>query len=586
MPKILLLATLAALVSGPLWYLLARRRLALLSFLDGFVLVSISGLVLLEVLPEAFADGGWWSLGFLALGLLGPTLLERGLTRVRRGAHLAALALAISGLVLHSLGDGAALIAEDAHSHGALGLAIAIHSVPVGLVVWWLLFPVFGAWLPSLALLAMCAGTVAGYLFGVSVAALLGTDGWAWFQALIAGSILHVIFGRPHLDETSEHHHTPAPFEGIGNLSALLLLAWLALAQTGEAPLTGYLERLLRLGLESAPALLLAYVVGGVIGSELPARWRQWMGRGGAAAQAGRGMAVGLPLPICSCGVLPLYRALIRRGIPVPAAMAFLIATPEIGLTALFVSVPLLGVPMTVLRVAAAALLAFGVAWLLGRHAATAAGMVRTARGCCPGDDAHASTTTAPAPRLRRALRNGLVDLVDDTAAWIIAGLLLAAAAMPYVEQVYWARLPDVVEVIAFAALGMPIYVCAAGATPLVAVLVAGGVSPGAAIAFLLTGPATNLSTFGVLRDLHGVRTALAFAVATTAGAVVLGLTVNAVAPGDLAARVPAGHAHEAAAYEYASLVLLAGLYAASLLRKGGRALFADLFESRGPQAA
>lgn len=265
MPTVLLLATLAALASGPLWYLLARRRLALLSFLDGFVLVSISGLVLLEVLPEAFADGGWWSLGFLALGLLGPTLLEHGLARARRSAHLAALGLAIVGLVLHSVGDGAALVAENAHTHGALGLAIAIHSVPVGLVVWWLLYPVFGAWLPALALLAMCVGTVAGYVFGVSVAALLGTDGWAWFQAVIAGSILHVIFGRPHLDEDSAHHHSLPPFEGLGNLAALAVLVLLAVAHTtghGASPLA---HTALHLALIVAPLLLLAHALAGLL---------------------------------------------------------------------------------------------------------------------------------------------------------------------------------------------------------------------------------------------------------------------------------------------------------------------------------
>jgi hypothetical protein len=259
MPAILLLATLAALASGPLWYLLARRRPALLSFLDGFVLVSISGLVLLEVLPEAFGEGGAWSLGFVALGLFGPTALEHGLARARRGAHLLALGLAIVGLVLHSLGDGAALIAEAAHTHGALGLAIAIHSVPVGLVVWWLLYPVFGAWLPALALVAMGMGTVIGYLFGVTVAGLLGAQGWAWFQALIAGSILHVIFGRPHLDEDAAHHHSLPPFEGLGNFAALLVL--LAFSHTHGAPLSPLAGNALRLALDLAPFAVLAYAL-------------------------------------------------------------------------------------------------------------------------------------------------------------------------------------------------------------------------------------------------------------------------------------------------------------------------------------
>lgn len=583
MHLILLLATLAALLSGPGLYALARQRPALLSFLDGFVLVSIAGLVLIDVLPEAFETGGLMCAPFLLIGMLGPTALEHWLTRARREAHLVALGLAIVGLVLHSVGDGTALSGQgEGHRETALALAIAIHSIPVGLVVWWLLYPVFGAGVPAFALVAMCAATVAGYVFGVQLGGLLGAQGWAWFQALIAGSILHVIFGRPHLHETSEHHASPPPFEGLGNLAALAALAWLAVAHTPDAPIAPFFERLLHLGLESAPALLLAYVVGGFVGSELPDRWLRWIGRGGPAAQALRGMAVGLPLPICSCGVLPLYRSLITRGMPVAAALAFLIATPEVGLTALFVSVPLLGIDVTLLRVAAAAALAFAVAYTVTRFVPMSPLLVPTSKGCahCDGHD-HGHTHSHGRGRLRRALRSGLVDLVDDTAAWILAGLLLAAAAMPYVEQILWADLPDWLEIGAFALLGMPIYVCAAGATPLVAVLIAGGVSPGAAIAFLLTGPATNISTFGVLRDLHGHRMALIFAACTAAGAIMLGLLVNTLAPADLAAHIPAGQPHQAAWYESLSLLLLALLYAASLLRKGGRALFADLFEGQ-----
>lgn len=278
MHAILLFATLAALASGPLWYLLAQRRPALLSFLDGFVLISICGLVLLEVLPEAFSAGGLWSLGFLALGLLGPSVLEHGLARVRRGTHLFALGLAIVGLVLHSLGDGAALAAEAAQTHGALGLAIAIHSVPVGLVVWWLLYPVFGAWLPALALIAMGTGTVTGFVFGVSVAGLLGAEGWAWFQALIAGSILHVIFGQPHLDEDAAHHHAPPPFEGLGNLAAALALA--AFGHTNGATQPPLLGNALRLALDLAPLAVIAYLL------VFLRSWRGWWRPRAAVAEA------------------------------------------------------------------------------------------------------------------------------------------------------------------------------------------------------------------------------------------------------------------------------------------------------------
>lgn len=194
----LLIATLAALLSGPLLYQLARARPRLLKAMDLFVIVSITGLVLVEVMPEAYAAAGPWSLAFLGLGLLGPTALEHLLTHARREAHIAALALAVAGLLAHSFGDGAALSPAGGHGHLALAAAVAIHSVPVGLLVWWLMAPVFGRALPALTLAAMCASTVAGYVLGVQIGSGVQPQTWAFFQTLVAGSILHVAFGRPH----------------------------------------------------------------------------------------------------------------------------------------------------------------------------------------------------------------------------------------------------------------------------------------------------------------------------------------------------------------------------------------------------
>jgi uncharacterized protein len=581
MPSPLLMATLLALLCGPLLYVLARSRPPLLAFLDGFVLVSICGLVLLDVVPDALRSGGYASLGFLLLGLLGPTLLEHLLTRARREAHLAALALAVAGLVVHALGDGAAL-SPAGDADGSLALAVAVHSVPVGLVVWWLIFPVFGWRLPTLALLAMCAGTLAGYGYGIELSSVLGERAWAWLQALIAGSILHVVFGRPHLEEDAGQLRAVPPFEGLGNLAALGALLLLGGLHGGAEEPSGFVSRLLGLALESAPALLAAYLIGGFISGELPASWLRWLGRGGPGSQALRGMAVGLPLPICSCGVLPVYRSLVQRGIPLAAGLAFLIATPEIGLTALFVSLPLLGVELTLLRIGSAALLAVAVAWLLARSLRPVVQMAPAAT-CC----AHSHAPPAPSrrQRLRRALHSGLVELVDGTAPWILAGLVIAALAAPYAEAVVWADWPDSAQVLLFALIGMPVYVCAAGATPLVAVLIAAGVSPGAAIAFLLTGPATNLATFGVLRQLHGPGLSLGFALVTALGAVLIGLGINALLPAATLAGLTPGHGETAAPWQQASLLLLGLLFGASLLRKGGRAFLAELFETGGGPA-
>lgn len=580
-----LLATLLALAAGPLLYTVARRQASLLSFLDGFVMVSIAGLVGLEVVPGTFTAGGGWSLAFLALGLFGPTLLERGFRAVEREAHIATLVLAIIGLVLHALADGTVLApgTSEGLDDWALPLSVVLHSLPVGMAVWWLLAPGFGVWPPTLTLLAMGLGTVSGYYFGVSISDLLGTQAWAWFQSLVAGSILHVVFGRPHLHQHDEHEaadHSPsAPrYEGLGNVMALVALAVIATMHTTVPDQTGWFDRFLSLALESAPALLLAYLIGGFLYGELPEPVMRWLTARGRMGQALRGTMLGLPLPVCSCSVLPLYQSLVKRGAPVAAALAFLVAAPEIGLTALFVSLPLLGVEMTLIRVAGAAVLALLVGVAVGKMVTHSFSGKRSASPFsaehCEDHD-HDHTPPSAGLRWRVALRAGFVDLVDGTAPWIVLGIAIAAAAEPFLTQMLWTQWPDFVEVVLFALLGMPLYVCAAGITPLIAVLLAAGVSPGAALAFLLTGPATNIATFGMLRKLHGSALAWRFSVVAAGGAVAMGLAVNLLPAPSLPVLDHA--AEESSWLQQISLVLLTLIYAGSLLRRGARASLAEL---------
>ena len=201
----LLIATLAALCGGPLLYSASLRYRRLRRAIDVVVMIGVSLLMLIEVLPDIYRNGGMPSFVFLGAGLLGPTLAEHALRNAQRKAHIAALALAFVGLIAHSFGDGVAL-SPAGGSATALPLGIALHSIPVGLTVWWLLAPVFGLRVPALALAAMCAATVAGYVAGIDIVEALDARGLAWMQALIAGTILHVVLGRPHLHGHAHKH--------------------------------------------------------------------------------------------------------------------------------------------------------------------------------------------------------------------------------------------------------------------------------------------------------------------------------------------------------------------------------------------
>jgi uncharacterized membrane protein YraQ (UPF0718 family) len=241
---------------------------------------------------------------------------------------------------------------------------------------------------------------------------------------------------------------------------------------------------------------------------------------------------------------------------------------------------------MTLVRVGSAALLAAFVGYVVSKGTDSfknRTDLFSPSEHACTHDHEE-NKSVLFLSRWRRVARAGFVELVDGTAPWIVLGLVVAAVAEPMLMQMLWAQWSDVLEVAAFAILGMPIFVCAAGATPLVAVLIAAGVSPGAAIAFLLTGPATNVSTFGVLRKLHGSRTAWMFAGVTAAGAIAIGLAVNALPIA--VARDVAVEPEPASLLEWASLAGLLVLYAGSVLRRGGRAFLAELFDTGAPAPA
>ncbi|MBR9814935.1 hypothetical protein GYB61_13920 [bacterium] len=580
MTSLALIAGLIALLIGPIAYRALTRRGELAAALDGFIFVTIGALVLLEALPEAVAAGGMWAWAFLLVGLFGPTLLERLIHRAARQTHLITLMIGGFGLVLHATADGAALGAGSAHNP-LLPLAVILHRLPVGLAVWWLLRPSFGVRTAAAMLALMLVGTVLGFSFGPQMVGAVDTTAVAWFQAFVAGSILHVVFNKPHLgDDFAVERNTAIPrrYEGMGNLLGIACMAGIAslhiAGEHGGAHWSGW-DTLLQLALVSAPALLLGYLLAGLLSVFMPGATVRWLSGGNGLSQSLRGMAIGLPMPVCSCGVLPLYRKLVEQGAPPAAAFAFLIATPELGLDAIILSLPLLGLDVTLLRVVSAAALAIFVGWLLGRLARPAS-TAKPEDSCCTDEaDDDPALPSWPA-RLRAGLREGFGPLVDTTAPWILFGLLIAAAAEPLLRTPWLAELPDYWQVLAFAMLGIPTYVCAAGATPIVAVMLLAGVSPGAALAFLLAGPATNVATFGLIAGLHGRTSAAIFAVATVGGAVTLGVLTNVFAADFGGITPPDLHSHGASLLQQASLFVLTLVFLAAIFRRGARAFVSE----------
>ena len=584
-----LIGAAAAPIVGPFLYAAVERRQSAHRFLDGFVLVAVPGLVFLHVLPLAIEDRSVLAILVLAAGILLPTVLERVRSASASRVDSLALILGLSGLAVHALLEGAAVYPAAHESDLPFALAVMLHRLPVGLAIWWLVRPAHGLVAAAGALAGMVALTVGGFVASGELAGGLSGRGVELYQAFVGGTLIHVVAHRMHHHIHSGERPRHRAAEGLGAMAAIGLLVILesGYAAGGTGPGDSFSHRFVAIALESAPALLIAYAAAGLLTAYLPAASIQWMSRGGSLSSALKGVVVGLPLPICSCGVIPIYRTLVVRGAPAAAAMAFLVATPELGLDAVLLSVPLLGMPMTIIRVVAAGAGALLVGWLMGRmlRGREANTDVETC-GCGLGED-ECGAGSPDEERIYQAptdttgvaatLRAGVVASVDHTAPWILLGLAIAAAVEPFLAGGWLATVPRGLEVPLWALVGIPMYVCASSATPLVAALMAGGMSPGAAIAFLLTGPATNTTTFGLLAGMHGRQAALRFSLILILFAVTFGYAVNAFIPGIPLPTFDALMGDEPSTIQIVSLVGLTVLFVSSVLRHGIRRFLAEL---------
>ncbi len=209
-----------ALVSGPFLYAWGRRRPTAKQILDGFVLITVAGIVCVYIIPDALRYGGMSALAFLVAGLAFPVLVERTFHRSVPKAHVFIVVLAAAGLLLHAIIDGVALLpgvgdglpSEGTHhSHSLsiggseLALGVILHRLPVGMAIWWAVRPSFGtvAAVTTFGLLIIATGL--GWFFGAPIVELAEARSIAYFQAFVAGSLVHVVaFGVSHNHDGDE----------------------------------------------------------------------------------------------------------------------------------------------------------------------------------------------------------------------------------------------------------------------------------------------------------------------------------------------------------------------------------------------
>jgi len=297
--------------------------------------------------------------------------------------------------------------------------------------------------------------------------------------------------------------------------------------------------------LQASPYLLFGFVLAGLLHTLLPTeKLVRWLGKPNWRSVFNAAL-IGTPLPLCSCSVVPVADTLRKGGASKGATTAFLISTPESGIDSISVTYGLLDPIMTIARPIAAMLTAFaaGIAQNLwgGKDVPESEAIKAKAETdhCHTPEPAASSccseATPEPAPscgcsseasagqgssesgaaqrkpllsRLAGGLRYGLVNMFEDLAKYFVVGFLIAGVLAVVLNEYDPARraLNSGWAPLVMLIAGIPMYVCASAATPMVAVLIAQGLSPGAALVFLLAGPATNAASLVVLRRILGQR--------------------------------------------------------------------------------
>jgi hypothetical protein len=280
----------------------------------------------------------------------------------------------------------------------------------------------------------------------------------------------------------------------------------------------GIVQASFRILLDSSPYLLFGLFLAGVIYVAFPAdKIVRHLGSKSVGSVL-KAALFGIPLPLCSCGVVPTALSIRRQGASTGATLSFMIATPQTGVDSISLTYALLDPIFTIFRPVAAFLTAVltGVsANLFLRERAVGTSAHENNCVLCHETDGEGHVHGLW-EKVVAMMRYAFVEFFGDIAKWLFIGILIAGIVTHFVPDdfVQMHLGSGLSAMLIMLAIGIPIYICASGSTPIAAALVLKGVSPGAALVFLLAGPATNAATMTMVARYLG-RDALAIYLAS-----------------------------------------------------------------------
>ncbi len=236
---------------------------------------------------------------------------------------------------------------------------------------------------------------------------------------------------------------------------------------------------------------------------------------------------LGVPLPLCSCGVIPTGISFYKHGASKASTVSFLISTPQTGVDSIFVTYSLLGLPFAIIRPIVAFVTGlFG--GLITKKIDSSSEAVQSGNG--ENDN---EMPKGVFPKIREMFRYSFIEFLQDISNWLIIGLLIAALISVFVPDDFFADMMpnNFVGMLLILVIAIPVYICATASVPVAAVLMLKGLSPGAALVLLMAGPATNAATITMIGKVLGKKSLIGYLGAIITGAMLSGLFIDYFLP-------------------------------------------------------
>jgi uncharacterized protein len=329
--------------------------------------------------------------------------------------------------------------------------------------------------------------------------------------------------------------------------------------------------------LESSIYMLFGFFVAGILYVFFkPEKVSRYLGKGRVRPVLLSALA-GIPIPLCSCGVVPAAAGLKRQGANSGATLSFLISTPESGMDSIPITYALMDPVITVMRPVAAFITAIVAGTIENFFGKSGRKPKNTLHNSCSASGNHSCNGPSLIPlnpakislsaKIVIGLKYAFVDLLGDIGKWFIAGILLAGLISYLIPDTLFESYltNNFIAMLVMLMAGLPMYVCATSSTPIAAALVLKGLNPGAALVFLLAGPATNIASLSMVSGLLGKRSLLIYLGSIAVCSLALGIVTDMLYSGiGITAQASAGQAAEIFPYyvEYAGAAVLAILLA------------------------